>query len=227
MSHKSKKTLSKTFTDSAAQAALDEKLLNVIEKFNFRLDELRCTKRRIARMDEHQVAHGDDWLPAWNSHQGIEHFQSKEAAAAQYEAWHDVVRRYDAHVARDLKTMKKILAQGANPNALEGHPLWMACSEGNLVAIRLLHDAGASLERRTFEPYCHYYGDPLEATWDCGANHVEAAKLLIDLGCQPRGIDVYLARQHMSYGVEKLLKDKGIREWIPPSRGCALEYGGL
>jgi hypothetical protein len=203
-------------TPEHSKTEIAKQLESAIKALNFDLDEFRATKRGLAAIDKIQALHGSDWRRVWNRSGGIDSFHSEEEATATQQKWQTIVDSYRERAATGLNELKRILALGADPTAERGRPLYLACRHGNIPLIVALHAAGASLERRSFsEPYWDYFNDPLEATWACGTDHVEAARLLIHLGCQPSDLDVYWARQNGSHGVEAALKAFGFEERAP------------
>jgi hypothetical protein len=228
MSQNNRNILSKHFVkrSQTLQELLDQKLCTTIEGLNSRHNEYSCARSYIEEIADYRKSHGDQWLQKWNHTEGLYYrFASKKAAETQCEKWESTILLFDGRLREGLTTIKHLINNGANPNAIEGHPLWLACKEGNLPIIKILCANGASLQRRSGYPYSTYARDPLEATWSCGANNTEATKLLVKLGCEPTGQDIYWAKQRQSYGVAEFLKKLGFHETIPPkSRRCVFGY---
>jgi len=216
----------KATAGKSGKLTIDDHLCAAIEALNLDLEKIRAADRCLTHLSQCQSVCGSDWLRVWNRSATTDIFQTEEEAASAQEEWQSIIRGYDDRAATGLERMNEILALGADPDADEGRPLYLASSHGNLALIKALHEAGASLERRTSGPYSAYSSDPLKATWQCGADHVDAAKLLIALGCKACDEDVYWARQHRSHGVEQCLKDRGFTERLPEaSAHCAFESG--
>jgi len=224
MSH-NQEDFSRASAGKRDRIALNKQLYAVIESLNRDLDELRSANNDLAESNELAVLHGLDWIRIWNNRRGLQRFDCEEKVVAARKRWQSTLDGYKSHETDGLRKLKRILKLGADPNVDNGRPLYLACKHGNVSLITALHAAGASLERRTAW-FCTNWGDPLHATWACRANHVEAARLLIQLGCKPCDEDVYWARQHESYGVEKFLGELGFKERVPRrTRTCPWDFG--
>jgi hypothetical protein len=154
-----------------------------------------------------------DKSDAWSNCCLRSQFQGADYATAR-ERWCSEIDGYEARLQKGLHQVKQILELWADVNADGGYAPKQACGAGNTVLIKVLHEAGASLQRRTHGVGA-YYGDLLGSTYRCGANHVEAARLLVDLGCKPTGIDICYAEQSGSYGVASFFKDLGLNARSP------------
>ena len=82
-----------------------------------------------------------------------------------------------------LEVFQLLLSRGANPDGINGNPLFFACEKGNLAMINVLLDAGARLHQLT--RHDQFYGNVGPALVATEANQLETLKLLIARGVHP------------------------------------------